>query len=107
MMLYDGGLNKDKKEKLEALGKLADSVFRIRILGAACVDLVYVANGDADVYAVHSTNPWDVAAGLLIVEEAGGKLTHLDGSKYYPCNEGFVASNGKLHKGIINITKKL
>ncbi|MBW2980881.1 inositol monophosphatase [Candidatus Woesearchaeota archaeon] len=106
MMLYDGGLRRGKKAKLKALDKLVDSVFRIRILGAACFNLTSLANGDADIYMEHSTNPWDVAAGLLIIEEAGGKVTTLDGKKHDISEKGFVASNGKLHNNIITITKK-
>jgi len=107
MVLYDGGLQRDKKIKLKALAKLVDSVFRIRILGAACASLTYIANGDADIYMEHSTNPWDIAAGLLIIEEAGGKVTGLDGRKHDLSEKGFVASNGKLHNNIIRIIKTL
>ena len=106
MIIYDGGLQRSKKSKLKALDKLIDAVFRIRILGAACVNLISVAKGGADIYLEHSTNPWDVAAGLLIVEESGGKVTTLDGKKHDLSEKGFVASNGKLHKDIIRLTKK-
>lgn len=106
MLLYDGGLQRSKKIKLKALGKLIDSVFRVRILGAACVNLASIAAGNADIYTEHSTNPWDIGAGLLIVQEAGGKVTSLNGEKHSLKNEGFVASNGKLHKDIIKLTKK-
>jgi myo-inositol-1(or 4)-monophosphatase len=106
MILYDGGLKRDKKTKVKAIDKLIDSVFRLRVLGAACVNLVYIAKGDSDAYIEHSTNPWDIGAGKVIVEEAGGKITNHDGSKYTDYSEGFVVSNSKLHKDIIKITKK-
>ena len=106
MMLHDGGLRRDKKTKLKALDKLIDAVFRLRILGAACFNLVSIAKGGADIYMEHSTNPWDLAAGLLIIEEAGGKVTRLDGKRHSLSNEGFVASNSRLHNSIIKLTKK-
>ena len=48
-----------------------------------------------------STNEWDVAAGFLLVEEAGGKITDLMGKKYNLQEDKFVASNGKIHSKII------
>jgi len=107
MMLYDGGLQRDKKIKLKALDKLIDAVFRIRVFGAACFNLSSIAKGGADIYMEHSTNPWDVAAGLLIIEEAGGKVTALDGKKHDISEKGFIASNNKLHNQIMKIIKKL
>jgi myo-inositol-1(or 4)-monophosphatase len=106
MVLYDGGLKRDKKSKVKAISRLIESVFRIRVLGAACVNLVYIAKGDSDIYIEHSTNPWDIGAGKIIVEEAGGKITNHDGSEYMDYYKGFVVSNGKLHKDTIKITKK-
>jgi myo-inositol-1(or 4)-monophosphatase len=106
LVLYDGGLHRDAKKKVRLIDKLAVTAFRIRILGAASVSLTHLANGHADIYIEHSTNPWDISAGLLIIEEAGGKVTTLDGKKHSLSNEGFVASNGKLHNQIIKITKK-
>ena len=106
-MIYDGGLQRDKKIKLKALDKIINAVFRVRILGAACLNLAYIAMGGSDIYMEHSTNPWDIAAGLLMIKEAGGKVTTLDGKEHDISNKGFVASNGKLHNNILRILNKL
>ncbi len=106
MILYDGGLRRDRHVKLKAIDLLMDKVFRLRILGAACVNFAYLAKGDADAYIEHSTNPWDIAAGMLIVQEAGGKVTNRAGEAHSLGNEGFVASNGKIHKELIDLTKR-
>jgi len=70
----------------------------IRRLGSAAIDLAYVAAGRFDAYWEVTLNPWDYAAGKLLVEEAGGKVTHYDGSEHaYLTHETILASNGRLH----------
>lgn len=69
----------------------------IRRLGAASVDLCYVACGRFDVFFEYSLAPWDVAAGSLIVQEAGGVVTDFSGKNNYLLGEEIVASNSELH----------
>jgi myo-inositol-1(or 4)-monophosphatase len=61
----------------------------LRIIGSAALTLAYIAAGRFDIYWGSNLKPWDVAAGSLLVEEAGGKLTHYDGSAH----DMFQASN--------------
>ncbi|MBI3236694.1 MAG: inositol monophosphatase [Chlamydiales bacterium] len=75
----------------------------IRRLGSAALDLAYVAAGRFDAYWEVSLHPWDMAAGKLLVEEAGGKVTHWDGSLHPVfCNESILATNHKLHETMIS-----
>lgn len=75
----------------------------IRRLGSAALDLAYVAAGRFDTYCEVSLHPWDMAAGKLLVEEAGGKITHWDGSPHQIfCHESIVASNSLLHDLMIS-----
>jgi myo-inositol-1(or 4)-monophosphatase len=53
------------------------------------------------------TNPWDVAAGIILINEAGGKITDLKGNKADQYSKKLVLSNKKLHTKLINITKTL
>ena len=69
----------------------------VRRLGSAAIDLCWVAAGRFDGFYEHKLNAWDSAAGYLIVEEAGGKVTDLKGNKYNPYQPGIVATNGKIH----------
>ncbi len=69
----------------------------VRRLGSAAMDLCWVAAGRFDGFYEHKLNPWDSAAGFLIVEEAGGKLTDFDGNYYSPYQERILATNGKIH----------
>jgi len=74
----------------------------IRRLGAAAIDLCYLAQGKVNGFYEVNLQPWDVAAGLLIVQEAGGKISNIYGGKYSLENKIIVASNGKIHNMILN-----
>jgi myo-inositol-1(or 4)-monophosphatase len=76
----------------------------IRRLGSASVDLCYVARGTFEGFYEVNLKPWDVAAGWLIVEEAGGKISNEDGGTYRLGDRIIVATNGKIHKAL---TEKL
>jgi len=69
----------------------------VRRLGSAAIDLAWVACGRFDGFYEHKLQAWDSAAGFLIVEEAGGKVTNLKGEPYSPYEPGIIASNGVLH----------
>ena len=69
----------------------------IRRLGSAAVDLVYVACGRFDFYFEFDLNPWDIAAGLLIVAEAGGQTSDFAGTGSAFSGKEILASNGLLH----------
>lgn len=79
----------------------------VRRLGCASIDLAYVAAGRFDLFWEVGLHPWDIAAGKLLVEEAGGKVTTYDGSKhpifdYIP----ILASNGRLHEAMVQQLKE-
>lgn len=74
----------------------------IRRMGAAALDLAYVAAGRFDGYWEFKLNPWDVAAGWLLVEEAGGRLTDYQGRPFRIDGPGQVlASNGRIHTSMV------
>lgn len=73
----------------------------VRRLGSAAIDLCWVACGRFDAFYEHKLAAWDSAAGFLIVEEAGGKVTDLTGNPYSPYQPGIVASNGRLHEELL------
>jgi myo-inositol-1(or 4)-monophosphatase len=88
---------------LEAcLGK-ARGVLR---LGSAALDLSYVASGRAEAFWEEHLSPWDVAAGLLLVQEAGGQCSPLDGSKSTVFDREVVASNGLIHTELRQVLRK-
>jgi myo-inositol-1(or 4)-monophosphatase len=69
----------------------------IRRAGSAAIDLAYVASGRFDGYWEFNLNPWDTSAGVLLVREAGGRVTRFDGSPWLLDSRETLATNGLLH----------
>ncbi|MGB7068323.1 MAG: inositol monophosphatase family protein [Pyrinomonadaceae bacterium] len=77
----------------------------IRRDGSAAIDMAYVACGRFDGFWEEGLNPWDVAAGKLLIEEAGGYVTRYDGSLLNIYELPIVASNGLIHDSMLQILK--
>ncbi len=75
----------------------------IRRDGSAALDLAYVACGRLDGFWELGLNPWDTAAGILLVEEAGGMITKINGEEYEIHQKDIVASNSLIHKDLLYI----
>jgi myo-inositol-1(or 4)-monophosphatase len=75
----------------------------IRRTGSAAIDLAWVAAGRFDGYAEHDLGPWDVAAGTLLVREAGGHVTDSKGSRGMLDGGGIVAGNAHVHKAVLEL----
>ncbi|XP_060674057.1 phosphatase IMPL1, chloroplastic isoform X1 [Ziziphus jujuba] len=73
----------------------------VRRLGAAAVDMCHVALGIVEAYWEYRLKPWDMAAGVLIVEEAGGAVTCMDGGKFCVFDRSVLVSNGVLHDKLL------
>ena len=103
------GFPYDVRENPEnALGKFVAFTRKargIRRLGSAAIDFCYVANGVFDGFWEVHLKPWDMCAGKLIVEEAGGLVTDFDGSQINIFSKRILASNGKVHDAMIEILK--
>jgi myo-inositol-1(or 4)-monophosphatase len=77
----------------------------VRRLGSAALDLCYVAAGRFDGYWEMNLRPWDFAAGLLLVEEAGGKVTDFRGRAIHLEGKQVLATNGHIHRAMMNVLK--
>ena len=77
----------------------------VRRLGAAAVDLCHVASGKADGFWEFDLHPWDTAAGILIVTEAGGTISKIDGAPFMINDKQIIASNGFIHNKFIDEIK--
>jgi len=75
----------------------------VRRLGSAAIDLCWVACGRFDGFYEHKLEPWDSAAGYLIVEEAGGKVTDLEGNPFSVYQHKVLATNGKIHDEMLEV----
>jgi myo-inositol-1(or 4)-monophosphatase len=90
------------RENIRAVVENLESVLvkcrGVRRMGAAAVDLAYLAAGRFDGFYEAMLHPWDTAAGLLLVREAGGRVTTFDGGEYDIFQNTILASNGPLHE---------
>src|SRR5271167_1731142 len=73
----------------------------VRRAGSAALDLCYVASGRLDGFWEFNLNPWDTAAGVLIVEEAGGKISNFHGGSFELNSRETVATNGHVHESLL------
>lgn len=96
---------KNPKAYLDMLGAFLARVQCIRRTGSAAIDLCYVACGRFDGYYEMKLNPWDKAAGMIILEEAGGTLTDFSGKPLTINSSQNLATNGLVHKEMLGILK--
>jgi myo-inositol-1(or 4)-monophosphatase len=75
----------------------------VRRAGSAAIDLCYLACGRFDGYWELKLHPWDMAAGVLIVRQAGGKITDFEGNPFTIYNDRLLGSNGRIHKEMMRI----
>ncbi|MBT7736604.1 inositol monophosphatase, partial [Candidatus Peregrinibacteria bacterium] len=98
---------KDRERNLPYFQAMLSDCRAVRRLGSAALDLCYIACGRFDAYWEFGLKPWDVAAGSLIVEEAGGKATDTYGETLDLFGQDILATNGLVHKEVITKFKKL
>ena len=77
----------------------------VRRDGSAAIDMAYVACGRFDGFWEEGLNPWDVAAGKLLIEEAGGQLSYYDGSPLSVYKPPICASNGRIHSQMLDVLR--
>lgn len=96
-----GRAQEDRLKVLARVQWVGPEVGVFRTLGSAALGLAYVAVGWLDAYFHLALGPWDTAAGALLVEEAGGRVTQVDGSPWTPEASSILASNGLLHDPLL------
>jgi|SRR3989344_1933734 len=98
--------SKSKEKTLDIYNKLYFKVYSQRIMGSSAIELAWVASGRLESFISVGLKRWDVAGGLLLVTEAGGKVTDFKGEKLNPNDSYFVASNGRIHRELLDILNK-
>lgn len=96
-----GGEKKDIARAMDYAKRQKIEGIDCRQLGSAAIELGYVACGRVESITIPGTKPWDVAAGALIVREAGGIVTDFEGNNFMLKSCNIVASNGIVHKEIL------
>ena len=101
-LYYSGGYHKGK---LQFEKSVAEKIGLVKIIDASSYEFAQIAMGDAELYILCNI-PHDVAAGVIIVKEAGGKVTDYKGKEWNIQSEGIVASNKLIHNEVIKLLKK-
>jgi myo-inositol-1(or 4)-monophosphatase len=91
---------------LKGVAALMPKVRTIRMLGSAAIMLAWVANGRLTCYWEYDLSSWDIAAGYLLVTEAGGRFTDLAGNDYSLRTRKMCATNGKVHDEILAVLQE-
>jgi len=94
---------KEKEKTFEIYKKLFYKAKSERIFGSAALELAWVASGRTEAFVSVGLKNWDVLAGLLLVSEAGGKITDFAGKEITDESQYIVASNGKIHEELLEV----
>jgi myo-inositol-1(or 4)-monophosphatase len=97
------GIQRDPEELVSLFREFITRSRAVRRLGSAALDLAYVAAGRFDGYWESKIQPWDVAAGALIVAEAGGQVTTVTGGPFRSRSGSVLASNGRIHQLMLDV----
>ncbi|MCE6991566.1 inositol monophosphatase family protein [Dyadobacter sp. CY323] len=95
-----------QKRYMYILELLMQRTHGIRRMGAAAVDLAYVAAGRFDGFYEYNLNSWDMAAGVLLIKEAGGKVTDFNGGDNYLFGGDIIATAGAQHEELVGVIKE-
>jgi len=87
----------DSERTLAQAGRMSTGTHSIRRTGSSALNLAYVASGVFDVFYSTAVHPWDVAAGVVLIREAGGTVTSIAGGPYDMYRRELLATNGKVH----------
>ena len=97
------GIQRDPEDLVSLFREFLTKARAVRRLGSAALDLCYVAAGRFDGYWESKIQPWDVAAGALIVTEAGGRVTSVRGEHFRSRSGSVLASNGRIHDLMLEV----
>ncbi len=96
-----------KPDNVAAFSRIIYKARGVRRIGSAAIDLAYIADGRFDLFWEMFLYPWDMAAGALLIEEAGGMVTDIDGGPNWEENHRIVASNGRIHEEFLHELEKV
>lgn len=107
--ILEAGLGRDpavRRHGLSIIKTLATECRSVRTMGSASLALAYTAAGWIEGYIHLTLKPWDTAAGGLMIQEAGGRLAHPDGSTWQARHPPVVASNAALHETLLGLVQQ-
>ena len=86
--------------------KVSKNVSNVRKFGSAALDMAYVACGRFDGYWQRELNYWDIAAGIIILKEAGGFINFFEEDNNFPLKKNIIASNSNIHSELLDLISK-
>ncbi len=98
-------IHEDRGNLVDLFAAFLSKAQAVRRLGSAALDLCYVAAGRMDAFWEQHLKPWDMAAGALMLAEAGGRISRLDGGPFDVRGGQLVASNGLLHDQLLDVVR--
>ena len=101
------GVHKDPGEVMRLFEGFVRRARAVRRLGSAALDLCYVACGRFDGFWEKKLQPWDVAAGALLVQEAGGVISTVAGAPFRSRAGSVLATNGQIHGQMLDVIRQL
>ena len=108
-MIFTGGPRQKSKDRDLALKEYINFsekvLVPIRKLGSASLDMAYVAAGRCDGFWQRNLSYWDIAAGIILIKEAGGFVTDFNGDNAYIENKTILATNSRINKEMIEVLK--
>ncbi|MEE9520516.1 MAG: inositol monophosphatase family protein [Dehalococcoidales bacterium] len=102
-LFYCEGGERDRTRTGALFNRVYPEVTDLRKLGSAGLETAWVAAAKGEAYFTTKIEPWDVAPGVLLVQEAGGKVTDFNGKPWQPETSDLVFSNGRVHTAIISL----
>ena len=100
------GASKIKDKIFSEYIEISKNVSNVRKFGSAALDMAYVASGRFDGYWQRELNYWDVAAGIIIIKEAGGFVDYFDDDKAFPLKKNILATNSSIHDELRDLINK-
>jgi len=97
----------NQNKPVEVFAAIVNKDIPVRRLGSAALDICWTACGRFDGFWEYNLHAWDVAAGYIILTEAGGIVTDFKGGKYSVYNKEILASNGKIHQDMLDIIESV
>ena len=108
-LLVTGGPKGNSKIKNKIFSEfinVSNNVSNVRKFGSAALDMAYVACGRFDGYWQRELNYWDIAAGIIILKEAGGFINFFEEDNNYPLKKNIIASNSNIHSELLDLISK-
>lgn len=104
-VFYCEGGEKDRLRTGRILSRIYPEVMDLRKLGSAGLETAWVAAGKGEAYVTTRIEPWDVAPGVLLVREAGGEVSDLEGNQWRPEQSDLLFSNRRIHQTMLDLLR--